>query len=112
MNSSYLNHIANQGATLLTKIGLKDASGNELSGGNPAYARQSVTWTQAVDGVIRPTGDISFNIPAGKTVASWFVADNADTVHGSGTLTQETFNNQGEYVLLAATSGITHVTGV
>ena len=108
MENAYLNAIANHGGTILTHVGLKNAAGNELSGGSPAYARQAVTWTQAVDGIIKPTANLTFAVPAGANVASWFVTNSAGTILGSGTLTQENYTNQGEYVLVAATSSISH----
>ena len=108
METAYLNAIANHGGSVLTHVGLKNASGTELAGGTPAYARQAVAWTQAVDGVIKPTTNLTFAVPAGANVASWFVTNSAGTTLGSGTLTQENYTNQGEYVLVAATSSISH----
>ena len=108
METAYLNAIANHGGTLLTHVGLKDASGTELTGGTPAYARQVVTWTQAVGGVINPVANLTFSVPAGANVASWFVTNSAGTILGSGTLTQESYTNQGEYMLVATTSSISH----
>ena len=108
MQTAYLNAIANHGGTILTHVGLKDASGTELTGGTPAYARQGVTWTQAVNGVIKPAANLTFAVPAGANVASWFVTNSAGTILGSGALAQENYTNQGEYVLLAATSSISH----
>lgn len=108
METAYLNAIANHGGTVLTHVGLKDASGTELVGGTPAYARQAVAWTQAVGGVINPTTNLTFVVPAGANVASWFVTNSVGTILGSGTLTQENYTNQGEYMLIAATSSISH----
>ena len=108
METAYLNAIANHGGSILTHVGLKDASGTELTGGTPAYARQAVTWTQAVGGVIKPTANLTFAVPAGANVASWIVTDSVGTILGSGALTQENYTNQGEYVLVAATSSISH----
>lgn len=108
MNIAYLNAIANYGGAILTHIGLKNAAGNELAGGNPTYARQPVVWDDAEDGAIKPIADLVFNVPAGFNVASWFVTTADGTVMGSGTLTQENYTNQGEYVLVAANSSISH----
>lgn len=109
MNTAYRNAIANHGGALITHIALANGSGTELSGGTPAYSRKAVSWTAAVDGVIRPTADLSFNIPAGSTVAKWIAyAANGITVYNTGDLTPEVYAGQGEYKLLAASSGISH----
>lgn len=110
MNAGYLNSLATQGATLITHIGLFNAAGVELSGGTPAYARQPITWTTPVGGLIRPTADLLFNVPAGANVASWqcFNAVTAGTSFGGSSLLEENFTSQGEYKLLAAASGIAH----
>lgn len=109
MNTAYRNAIANHGGTLITHIALANGSGTELSGGTPAYSRKAVSWTAAVDGIIRPTADLSFNIPAGSTVAKWIAyAANGTTVYNIGDLTPEVYAGQGEYKLLAASSGISH----
>lgn len=113
MNEAYRNAIANYGASIIGYIGLRDQHGTELTGGTPAYARVAVTWTAAVDGLIRPQADIVFNVPAGATVASWFAINTAqDTELGGAALTAETYAGQGEYKLLAASSGIAHTTPV
>lgn len=113
MNETYRNAIATHGASLVTHIGLLDETGTELTGGDPAYARQPVTWTTAADGVIRPDSDLVFNVPAGTTVASWsgFSALTAGTDYDGPSLTNETFANQGEYTLNAAGTGILHNAG-
>lgn len=108
MFDSYLNLTANAGAAAITHIGLVDGSGVELSGG--AYARKPVTWGAAVGGLIRPTANLLFDIPAGATVGGWrgFTALTAGTNHGGHTLPQEAYTNAGTYELLAASTGIDH----
>lgn len=110
MTVSYRNAIATHGGSLVTHIGLVNGTGTELSGGSPAYARQPVTWTTASDGIIRPTADLIFDIPAGATVAGWrgFSALTGGTNYGGASLTPETFAAQGQYKLLAAGTGILH----
>ena len=113
MNEAYRNAVANFGASIIGYIGLRDQNGTELTGGTPAYARVAVTWTAAVGGLIRPQADIVFNVPAGATVASWFAINTTqDTELGGAALTAETYAGQGEYKLLAASSGIAHTTPV
>jgi len=110
MTEAYRNAIADYGASLITYIGLVDETGTELSGGDPAYARQPVTWTAASDGIIRPSADLTFDVPAGTTVGGWrgYSALTGGTDYGGADLTQETFTNQGTYTLLAAQTGIRH----
>lgn len=110
MTTGYRNAIADHGATLITHIGLVDETGTELTGGDPAYARQAVTWTSAVDGTIRPNADLTFNVPAGTTVGGWrgYSAATEGTNYGGKALTNEVFAGQGEYKLLAASTGILH----
>jgi hypothetical protein len=113
MSTDYKNAIAAAGGALITHIGLVDASGVELSGGSPAYARKAVTWTSPSGGTIRPNADLTFDIPAGVTVAGWrgFSALTGGTNYGGQDLTAEAFANQGQYKLLAAGTGILHTDG-
>lgn len=108
MSEGYRNALATHGASLITHIGLVNGSGTELSGGS--YARKAVTWGTASGGTVRPTADLTFNVPAGATVAGWrgFSAASGGTNYGGADLTQETYTNAGEYKLLAASTGISH----
>jgi hypothetical protein len=113
MTEAYRNAIANAGKALITHIGLVDEVGAELSGGSPAYARKPVTWTAASGGVVRPTANLTFDIPAGKTVAGWrgYTALSGGTDYGGSSLTAEAYAAQGQYVLAAASTGISHLDG-
>lgn len=108
MTEGYRNVIATYGGGLITHIGLVDDEGTELSGGD--YARLAVTWTTASGGTIRPNTDLTFDVPAGATVAGWrgFSASTGGTNYGGADLTQESFANAGQYKLLAASTGILH----
>lgn len=110
MNATYRNLIATAGANAITHIGLVDGNGDELSGGSPAYARKAVTWTAAADGLIRPTANLLFNVPAGSTVAGWrgYSALSGGTDYEGADLTPEVYAGQGDYTLLAAGTGIAH----
>ena len=110
MEEVYRNAIADHGASLITHIGLVDETGTELTGGDPAYARQAVTWTSASGGTIRPDADLTFDVPADTTVGGWrgYSALTEGTDYGGKALTQETFASQGEYKLLSASTGILH----
>jgi len=110
MDTAYLDALATAGASLITHLGLVDDQGVELAGGD--YARLAVTWTTPDDGLIRPTADLTFEVPAGATVAGWsgFSASTAGTRYGGAPLTREDYAGAGQYVLEAASTGITHVT--
>lgn len=110
MNQTYRDLVANAGAAAISHIGLVNGGGIELAGGSPAYARLPVTWTAAVDGVVRPDANLVFDVPAGATVAGWrgYNASSGGTDYDGGPLTSEVFAGQGTYTLLAAGTGITH----
>lgn len=103
---SALNVGANAIGAAITHIGLVNGSGTELSGGS--YARQAVTWTSATAGLVRPTADLTFSVPAGGVVAGWrgFTASTGGTNHGGADLTSETYSGAGTYTLLAASTSI------
>ena len=110
MNTTYLNEIADDGGAYITYIGLVDSGGTEISGGSPAYARQAVSWTSASGGTIRPSADLTFDIPSGETVGGWrgYSASSSGTEYGGESLTNESYASQGEYTLLASGTGILH----
>lgn len=111
MTPTYLNVIAAYGGTLITHIGLVNFSGVEISGGSPAYARRAVVWTAASGGVIRPTIDLVFNVPAGGVVAGWrgYSAAVGGTDYGGADVTLETFAAQKTYRLLSTLTSINHL---
>jgi hypothetical protein len=112
MADSYLNLTATAGGAAITHIGLVNGSGTEVTGGSPAYARKPVTWTTPTSpaGLIRPTTDLVFDIPAAGVVAGWrgFTALTGGTNHGGASMTSETFAGQGTFTLLAASTAIDH----
>jgi len=111
MSEGYRDAIAEHGATLVTHIGLVDASGTELDGGSPAYGRHTESWDTASGGIIRLAADLTFNVPDSTTVGGWrgFSALSAGTNYGGHDLDLETYSNQGTYKLLAASTGIRHI---
>jgi hypothetical protein len=113
MTVDYRNAVANHGGTLITHIGLVDDGGNELAGGAPAYARKAVIWANADDGTIQPTADLTFDIPAGATVAGWrgYSAGVGGTDYGGADLDPESYVGQGEYKLRKNGTGISHAGG-
>ena len=73
----------------------------EISGGSPAYARQSITWNAAVDGSIDDSNVPVFDCPAAAVVnyVGLFSAVTAGTLLGIDPVTEETFGAQGTYTL-------------
>ena len=110
MKVAYLNSIANHGGTLIKKVGLLNSTGAAITGGSPAYADKDVTFAPAQNGKLAFAEDVVFNIPAGTTVTGWVLKAEDGSLLGQGTLTAEVFSSQGEYVLKATESGITHLT--
>jgi hypothetical protein len=62
------NAIVDGLAAVTTHIGLLDATGTEITGGSPAYARKPVTWTAAASGIRDNNAQLLFDVPA-ATVA-------------------------------------------
>lgn len=108
MATTYLNVTADAGGAAITHVGLVDETGTEVTGGS--YARQAVTWTSAVDGLIRPNADLNFTIPAGVTVGGWrgYSLVSAGVDYGGEDLTNQPFPTGGTYTLLAASTSIDH----
>lgn len=107
MTTAFKNLMLDAGAAVITHIGLMNGA-LELGGGSPAYARKAVSWESASNGVVRPTTNLQFDIPAGATVTGWagFTAATGGTNYGGASLTPETFAGQGQYILLASGTGI------
>ena len=109
MNVSYLDLTANAGGAAITHLGLVNGSDVEIA--SASYARQPVTWTGSVNGLIRPTADRVFNMTAGDVVAGWrgFTALTAGTNHGGQNFSATTtFTVNDTFTLVAATTGIDH----
>jgi len=93
-------------ALTITAVSLHNADpgatgANELTGGSPAYARQTPTFNAASSASRALNANLVFNAPAGATVAYvgyW----NASTWLGSDPVTSETFVGQGTYTVLAS----------
>lgn len=109
MDQNYRNAIRTYGAGLITHIGLVNGLGTEISGGT--YARQAVTWSTATNDKAIPSSDLTFNIPAGSTVAGWrgFSALTSGTNYGGAALTSTgAYTADGTYVLKADSTSINH----
>lgn len=69
---------------VITHLGLKDRTKTELTGGSPAYARQTITWNAAASGQkTGPNANKTFDVPAAAQVyfASGHTALTAGTEH-------------------------------
>lgn len=110
LSAAYREALAAAGAALITHVGLVDEQGAELVGGTPAYERRAVMWMSARGGVIRPTRDVTFDVPAGATVGGWrgYSAAVGGTDFGGAPLRAEVYGGQGQYTLLAALTAISH----
>lgn len=106
MNAAYITLITNAGRAAITHISLVNGSGTEVS-----TARLPVTWTTEVNGLIRPTADLTFTVAASATVAGWsgHSALTAGTKYDGQALTAEVYSAAGgQYVLQAASTFIDH----
>lgn len=75
-------------------------AGTEPSGGAPAYARKSLTWSGGtVDGVATATA--TFDIPSGTTIVGvgLHTAVTAGTYLDGATVTSQAFASQGTYTV-------------
>jgi hypothetical protein len=76
------------------------SQGTEPTGGSPAYARKSLTWTAGtVDGIVTATA--VFDIPSGSTIvgAGVHTAVTAGTYLDGASVTSQAFASQGTYTV-------------
>lgn len=77
---------------------------NEVTGGSPAYARQTPTWDPAATKVAHISDPLLFDIPAGTTVTHMGTWTSGGTWRGGKALSApEAFGAQGVYELTDAT---------
>lgn len=72
------------------------SAGTEVTGGSPAYARKSISWSAPSNGVI--TATVVFDVPTGTTVVGFGVhtAATAGTyLDGASFGTSQAFSSQG-----------------
>jgi hypothetical protein len=78
----------------------------ELSGGSPAYARKPVTWSAASGGSKSVSGQVTFDVPAGRgaTHVGFWSAASGGTFYGSDALSapEATYSSQGQYIVNSA----------
>jgi hypothetical protein len=82
---------------------------NELTGGNPAYARKAISWAAANNGSKAMQATFpTFDVPPGQTVAYiglWTLASGGE-YGGCFDVTDEVFAGQGTYTLTAGSVGL------
>jgi hypothetical protein len=85
------------------------SGGSEVTGGSPAYARKSITWSAASGGSMSASNQPVFDVPAATTVThvGFFSASTAGTYFGMADVTDETFGAQGTYTLTSTTVSLT-----
>jgi hypothetical protein len=91
------------------------AGANEISGGDPPYARQSITWNVAADGQVTLANDPIFNVPPGSIPYLGFqTAASGGTFLGSGLLSPapEEFTAQGLFKVTSAILDLNALGGV
>lgn len=99
MSETYLNAIADHGASLVTHVSLANgpAEGNEL----PSIVRQAVSWNPATDGNLDSSNIPVFEVAAGSIVSHvqfWDAAEDGNFM-GAAPVTSETFAGVGTYTL-------------
>lgn len=99
----------------ISHLGLHDGfaatSGNEISGGSPAYARAAVTWAAATGSGSRTRAineTPTFDVPAStvSAIGAWS-ASTAGTIRGGADVTDEIFAAQGQYQVTAFSVTVT-----
>jgi hypothetical protein len=82
LNASARNLIVDAISASVTHIGLADASGTEITGGTPAYARKAITETAGAAGIADNNAALIFDVPA-STVCFFLLttAVSAGTTH-------------------------------
>lgn len=84
-----------------------DGTLNELTGGDPAYARQSAVYNAAGSGERLLDADVTFDVPGDSTVAyvgKWTYDADTPVFRGADAVTAESYADQGEYTVKATTS--------
>jgi len=81
----------------------------EVTGGTPAYSRETIAFNAASGGQITHSSQPAFDVPPGTTVThvGFFSADTGGTYFGMASVTSENFGNQGTYTLTATTISLT-----
>lgn len=90
--------------------GFPATSGNEVTGGTPAYARKAITFAAANAGSKALNGTMPvFDVPPGTTVMAvgFNTALTLGTLHADDDITNETFAGQGTYTVSSGSISLT-----
>jgi len=75
---------------------------NEVTGGSPAYTRESISWASAASGSVSSDTNIVFDVPGSTTIThlGYWSASATGTFYGSRALdTSQTYATQGTYTI-------------
>ena len=75
---------------------------SEVTGGSPAYARKSITWTAAAASTTSNSAQVVFDVPTSTTIRflGYWSASTSGTFYGSRALdANQTYTSQGTYTL-------------
>ncbi|SDM20748.1 hypothetical protein [Halarsenatibacter silvermanii] len=108
VSDSYLNTISEAGGANVESVALVDGGGNEVTGRKTVPGDFELNYDET--GVWRPDADLTFQISGGTTVAGWRAYDDpsAGNELGGADLSEESYDNDGEYTLLADQTGFVH----
>lgn len=84
-------------------------AGTEITGGSPAYARKSVTFSSAANGAKAASNQPVFDVPNGATVnyVAFYDASSGGTLLAYDDVTTEVFGAQGTYTLTSESFSLT-----
>jgi hypothetical protein len=98
--NSMLDHLGTEVLYMSLHSGYPATTGNEITGGSPAYARKSVTWSAASGGSMSASNQPAFDVPACTVAAvGFFSALTSGTLYGDYDVTDEVFAAQGTYTV-------------
>lgn len=109
LTTAELNAVADLVASDVVSISLHSGdpgaagTSNELTGGSPAYARKTPSWSAASGGIAALSAALTFDVPASASVAWIGLWDTGPTFVGRFQLSAtESYTAQGTYQLTAA----------
>jgi hypothetical protein len=114
LNDAGKNALLDSGKTGIAYLALHSGavgsgSGNEVSGGTPAYARKAASWGAAAGGVTALSAQVTFDVPAAASVTrvGYWSAVTGGTFLGDEDVTDESFGAQGTYTITAGSITLT-----
>lgn len=86
-----------------------ESGGTEITGGSPAYARKSVSFSAASGGTKNASNQPVFDVPNGATVSyvAYYNASSGGTLLAKAVVTTEVFGAQGTYTLTSEAFSLT-----